>query len=67
MQIFWENIQRYPRFLISSVSGLIIILIGNIVKQTRKNRILGNPIILIILIITLIFLIFNLFMAILNI
>ena len=35
--IFWENLTRYPRFLITSVSGLIIILLNPLIKLARKN------------------------------
>ena len=38
MKIFWENIQRYPRFLITSIGGLIIILIENILKINNKKK-----------------------------
>jgi hypothetical protein len=37
MNIFWENVLRYPRFLITSVSGLIIILLSPLLKLAKKN------------------------------
>jgi len=40
MNIFWENMLRYPKFLITSISGLIIIVFGNFLKQMKKNQIL---------------------------
>jgi hypothetical protein len=52
MNIFWENIQRYPRFLISSVLGLIIILFGDIIKQSQKGFI--NQIIFVFFIVCLV-------------
>lgn len=66
MKIFWENVQRYPRFLISSVWGLIIVLVGNILKQTRKNKFFNQPIFAISFLIIILVGIIILFMAILN-
>ena len=37
MYIFWENVARFPRFLVTSVSGLIIILISPFLKLAKKN------------------------------
>lgn len=37
MNVFWENITRYPRFLITSVSGLIVILLSPLLKIGKKN------------------------------
>lgn len=37
MNIFWENLTRYPRFLITSVSGLIIVLLNPLIKLAKKN------------------------------
>ena len=37
MKIFWENITRYPRFLITSVLGLIIVLLNPLIKWAKKN------------------------------
>jgi hypothetical protein len=42
MNIFWENIKRYPKFLITSVTGLIVIVFGsffNKIKKSKKNQI----------------------------
>jgi uncharacterized membrane protein len=38
MKIFWENLTRYPRFLITSVSGLIIVLLNPLIKLAKKNK-----------------------------
>lgn len=57
MNIFWENITRYPRFLITSVSGLIVILLNPLLKIGKKN--LTNQIFVIIILI-LTFVIFSL-------
>jgi hypothetical protein len=38
MQIFWENMIRYPKFLITSITGLIVIVFGNIFKVMKKNK-----------------------------
>lgn len=35
--IFWENITRYPRFLITSISGLIIIILSPFLKLAKKS------------------------------
>ncbi len=38
MQIFWENMIRYPKFLITSITGLIVIVFGNTFKIMKKNK-----------------------------
>jgi hypothetical protein len=38
MEVFWENMTRYPKFLITSITGLIVIVFGNIFKQMKKNK-----------------------------
>lgn len=57
MNIFWENITRYPRFLITSVSGLIVILLNPLFKIGKKNLI-SQIFIIVLLILT--FIIFSL-------
>ena len=47
MQIFWENMIRYPKFLITSITGLIVIVFGNIFKVMKKNK--KNQIIILLL------------------
>ena len=37
MYIFWENVFRFPRFFITSVSGLIVILLTPLIKLAKKN------------------------------
>ena len=37
MYIFWENVARFPRFFVTSVSGLIIIIISPFLKLAKKN------------------------------
>ena len=37
MKIFWENVARYPRFLITSIVGLITLIIENIFKTLLKR------------------------------
>lgn len=39
MNSFWENILRYPRFFISSVTGLFIIILNPIIKFFKKGKI----------------------------
>ena len=44
MNDFWENISRYPRFLISSFTGLILIILTpfkNLLKTGKLRLILG--------------------------
>nr|QXI87555.1 Ycf33 [Sargassum muticum] len=37
--IFWDNLLRYPRFFISSMFGLILILLSPFINQLKKfNR-----------------------------
>jgi hypothetical protein len=57
MNIFWENITRYPRFLITSVSGLIVILLNPLFKIGKKNLV-SQIFIIVLLILT--FIIFSL-------
>jgi hypothetical protein len=37
MNNFWENVARYPRFLISAMLGLLLILISPFQKLLRTN------------------------------
>lgn len=37
---FWENILRLPRFFLTSVLGLILIIINPILKEIKNNKIL---------------------------
>jgi hypothetical protein len=42
MNNFWENVLRYPRFFISSLAGLILVLLSplkNLLK-TPKSRVI---------------------------
>ena len=39
MLIFWENVLRFPRFFITSFSGLIIILLTPFITFAKKNTI----------------------------
>ena len=34
--VFWDNLLRYPRFFISSMIGLILVVINPIINQLRK-------------------------------
>nr|YP_009684169.1 hypothetical protein [Lessonia spicata]YP_010127980.1 hypothetical protein KQ360_pgp007 [Lessonia flavicans]YP_010990865.1 hypothetical protein Ycf33 [Lessonia nigrescens]YP_011006944.1 hypothetical protein V2491_pgp014 [Lessonia variegata]QDP13993.1 hypothetical protein [Lessonia spicata]QPP20507.1 hypothetical protein [Lessonia flavicans]QWK42767.1 hypothetical protein [Lessonia spicata]WAM64231.1 hypothetical protein [Lessonia variegata]WOX59898.1 hypothetical protein Ycf33 [Lessonia len=34
--VFWDNLLRYPRFFISSILGLILILLTPIIEQLKK-------------------------------
>ena len=43
MNNFWENVLRYPRFFISSLAGLILVLLSplkNFLKTTKSRIIL---------------------------
>ena len=34
--VFWDNLLRYPRFFISSMIGLILVLINPIISKVKK-------------------------------
>lgn len=34
--VFWDNLLRYPRFFISSMIGLILVLLNPIIMQLKK-------------------------------
>lgn len=34
--VFWDNLLRYPRFFISSMIGLILVVINPIINQLKK-------------------------------
>lgn len=34
--VFWDNLLRYPRFFISSMIGLILVVINPLINQLRK-------------------------------
>nr|YP_009182622.1 hypothetical protein LEIZ165 [Undaria pinnatifida]YP_011002549.1 hypothetical protein V2388_pgp014 [Undaria peterseniana]AKG50047.1 hypothetical protein LEIZ165 [Undaria pinnatifida]AMM05511.1 Ycf33 [Undaria pinnatifida]UXC96958.1 hypothetical protein ycf33 [Undaria pinnatifida]UXC97096.1 hypothetical protein ycf33 [Undaria pinnatifida]UXC97234.1 hypothetical protein ycf33 [Undaria pinnatifida] len=36
--VFWDNLLRYPRFFISSMLGLILILLTPIIEQLKKFK-----------------------------
>ena len=38
MTNFWENVTRYPKFFISSVIGLVIVIISPIKKLSQSNN-----------------------------
>lgn len=60
MSDFWTNISRYPRFFISSLAGLILVILTpfrNLFK-IKKFRILV-PIVFLIFILTIYFIIKN--------
>lgn len=38
MPTFWENVLRFPRFFISSVVGLILIIFGPFLNLLRKPQ-----------------------------
>ena len=60
MNDFWTNVSRYPRFFISSLFGLILIIIApfrNLFKIKKFRLII--PIILILLIISLYLILLN--------
>lgn len=46
--VFWDNLLRYPRFFISSMIGLILVLLTPIVTQLKKFN--NNKVIYILLI-----------------
>jgi hypothetical protein len=56
MNLFWKYIARYPRFLITSVSGLVIIILSPLLKLAKKN--LKNQLVLLLFLsLTIIFII----------
>ena len=57
MNIFWENVFRYPRFLITSVTGLIVILLSPLLKLAKKN-LFSRIFLVVIILLSLITLIF---------
>lgn len=34
--VFWDNLLRYPRFFISSMIGLILVVLNPIINQLKK-------------------------------
>jgi len=60
MSDFWNNISRYPRFFISSLAGLILVILApfrNLFKIKKFRIIL--PIFLILLVLILYFILAN--------
>jgi hypothetical protein len=54
MNDFWNNISRYPRFFISSVAGLIFVILAPLKNLLKiKNFQYIVPIVFIIIVITL--------------
>ncbi len=58
MNDFWTNIFRYPRFIISSVSGLILVILTPFINlfKTSKSKIFLLTIIIILFIILILIL-----------
>jgi len=57
MNDFWTNILRYPRFLVSSVSGLILVILTpfiNLFKTSKSKFFLLTIIIILFIILILI-------------
>ena len=57
MENFWTNILRYPRFFISSLVGLILVIltpIRNLFKNPRLRVIAGITIVLFFVLLTFI-------------
>ena len=38
MPTFWENVLRFPRFFISSVIGLVLVIFGPFLNLLRKPQ-----------------------------
>ena len=38
MSNFWKNISRYPRFFISSLAGLILVILAPFRNQKKKKK-----------------------------
>lgn len=54
MNDFWNNISRYPRFFISSVAGLILVILApfrNLLKIKKFQFIIPIVLILVIIIV----------------
>lgn len=41
MDNFWKNVLRYVRFAISSIFGLILVILAPLINVTKKKSILG--------------------------
>ena len=64
MTNFWENVTRYPKFFISSVIGLIIVITAPIKKL---NRSINGRLIFILSSIIILFLLIKIFVLMLGI
>ena len=51
---FWQNIARYPRFFISSVLGLVTVILSPIFKSTKDT--FSRTIVILLLILFIVFL-----------
>jgi hypothetical protein len=51
---FWQNIARYPRFFISSVLGLVTVILSPIFKSTKDP--FSRTIVILLLILFIVFL-----------
>ena len=63
MNEFWTNILRYPRFFISSVTGLILIILAPFRNLFKVKKLRIGLIFLIVLFLIIIFLILKTMVA----
>ena len=57
MNDFWNNISRYPRFFISSLAGLILIILAPFKNLFKIKKLRGFVIISVVLFIILLYVI----------
>lgn len=64
MLLFWKNVGQFPRFFITSLLGLIFILLSPVLQQAKKSNL--NKILTVLLFVTLLFILLGILNAMFN-
>ena len=64
MLLFWKNVGQFPRFFITSLLGLVFILLSPVLKQAKKSNL--NKILTVLLFVTLLFILLGILNAMFN-
>nr|YP_009677033.1 conserved hypothetical plastid protein Ycf33 [Dictyocha speculum]QDH81694.1 conserved hypothetical plastid protein Ycf33 [Dictyocha speculum] len=64
MLLFWKNVGQFPRFFITSLLGLVFILLSPVLQQAKKSNL--NKILTVLLFVTLLFILLGILNAMFN-
>lgn len=64
MLLFWKNVSQFPRFFITSLLGLVFILLSPVLQQAKKSKL--NKLLTVLFFVTLVFALFMILNAMFN-